>query len=104
MEKEKSENSTDNAEKVNCDEENMESSTVSSDRNNPRLVTGEELLSLLMTLHTSEKVTPGVTTVGLVSYRDKTTIYFRFIYHIAFWFLENSTTLLAPNECQIPID
>ena len=32
------------------------------------------------------------------SYRDKTTIDFLYIYQIAFWLLENSTTLLAPNE------
>ena len=32
------------------------------------------------------------------SYRDKTTINFQYIYHIAFWLLENSTILLAPNE------
>ena len=36
--------------------------------------------------------------------RDKTTINFQYIYHIAFWLLENSTTLQAPNKCQIQID
>ena len=35
--------------------------------------------------------------------RDKTTINFQYIYHIAFWLLENSTTLRAPNKCQIQI-
>ena len=29
--------------------------------------------------------------------RDNTTIKIQYIYHIAFWLLENSTTLLAPN-------
>ena len=36
--------------------------------------------------------------------RDKTTINFQYIYHIAFWLLENSTTLRDPNKCQIQID
>ena len=36
--------------------------------------------------------------------RDKTTIYFQYIYHIAFWLLENSTPLQAPNKWQIQID
>ena len=35
---------------------------------------------------------------------DKTTINFQYIYHIAFWLLENSTNLWAPNKCQIQID
>ena len=30
--------------------------------------------------------------------RDKTTINFQYIYYIAFWLLENSTTLQAPNK------
>ena len=30
--------------------------------------------------------------------RDKTTINFQYIYHIAFWLLENSTTLQAQNK------
>ena len=34
-------------------------------------------------------------------FRDKTTVNFQYIYHIAFWLLENSTTLRAPNKCQI---
>ena len=34
----------------------------------------------------------------LVFFRDKTTINFQYIYHISFWLLENSTTLLAPNK------
>ena len=29
---------------------------------------------------------------------DTTTINFQYIYHIAFWLLENSTTLQAPNK------
>ena len=29
---------------------------------------------------------------------------FQYIYHIAFWLLENSTTLRTPNKCQIQID
>ena len=32
------------------------------------------------------------------SARDKTTINFKYIYHIALWLLENSTTLQAPNK------
>ena len=36
--------------------------------------------------------------------RDKTTINFQYIYHIAFLLLENSTTLRAQNKCQIQID
>ena len=36
--------------------------------------------------------------------RGKTTINFQYIYHIAFWLLENSTNLRAPNKCQIQID
>ena len=39
-----------------------------------------------------------------VDYRDKTKIYFQYIYHIAFWILENPTTLLALNKWQIQID
>ena len=35
---------------------------------------------------------------------DKTTINFQYIYHIAFWLLENSTTLRTPDKCQIQID
>ena len=32
------------------------------------------------------------------AFRDKTTINFQYIYHIAFWLLEKSTTLLASNK------
>ena len=35
---------------------------------------------------------------GADIFGDKTTINFQYIYHIAFWRLENSTTLLAPNK------
>ena len=35
---------------------------------------------------------------------DKTTTNFQYIYYIAFWLLENFTTMLAPNERQIQID
>ena len=35
-----------------------------------------------------------LTTAG----RDKTTINYQYIYHIEFWLLDNSTTLLAPNK------
>ena len=34
----------------------------------------------------------------LLSCRDKTTINFQFIYHIAFWLLDNSTTLRGPKQ------
>ena len=32
------------------------------------------------------------------AYRDKTTIKFKYVYHITFWLLKNSTALLTPNE------
>ena len=35
--------------------------------------------------------------------RDKTTINFQYIYHKAFWLLENPRTLLAPNKRQTDI-
>ena len=34
----------------------------------------------------------------LICFGDKTTIKFQYIHHIAFWLLENSTTLLALNK------
>ena len=37
-------------------------------------------------------------------FRDKTTINIQYNYHTAFWLLENSTILLAPNKWQIQID
>ena len=37
-------------------------------------------------------------------HRDKTTINFQYTYHIAFWLQEHSTTLRAPNKCQIQKD
>ena len=42
--------------------------------------------------------------VCMYACRDKTTINFQYIYHKAFWLLENSTTLRAPDKCQIQID